>query len=242
MVSVVSPHLLAVDDTWDDGPLAGSWIADRLGPFGPTGGNAVPLGYEAYAIVPIPPEDPPWANRGSVPTLQALVAVLGPLTGGQPVHFGMWDGWGWWYPTGSDPRAGMAVGVYWSEEGDPPSREELERARAEGRERFAANEVECPDAEPLALPYRDYYLWTGPLRSATAFHQYLPRARRGRGRAREADAHAHPPRPRRPGRRRRQGPPPLRRPQRHSDPARCRQRYFAWIDAETGNPAGRDDA
>jgi len=56
VVAVVSPHLVAVDAAWDDGPDAGRWIADRLGPFGPSVGHAVPLGYPAYAVVPIPPD------------------------------------------------------------------------------------------------------------------------------------------------------------------------------------------
>ena len=52
----------------------------------------------------------------------------------------MWEGWGWWCETGTDP----------SEEAVP-------------------ERVEHPDAEPLELPNRRYYLWTGPLRSAAAF-------------------------------------------------------------------------
>ena len=44
MITVVCPHLVAVDAAWDDGPDAGRWIADRLGPFGPSVGHAVPLG------------------------------------------------------------------------------------------------------------------------------------------------------------------------------------------------------
>jgi hypothetical protein len=57
MVSVVSRHLLAVGAAWDDGPQAGTWIADRLGPFGPGVGHAMPIGYPAYAIVPIQWDD-----------------------------------------------------------------------------------------------------------------------------------------------------------------------------------------
>jgi|tagenome__1003787_1003787.scaffolds.fasta_scaffold20749442_2 hypothetical protein len=168
MVTVVSPHLLAVDAAWDDGPDAGAWIGDRLGPFGLGVGSAVPLGYEAYAVVPIPPDDAQ-TDAGSVPTIEAMLAVLDGFAGDQPVHFGMWNGWSFWYDTGTDPRAGIAIGVYWSEDDEPPTREEIERARAEGRELVAPTRVECPDAEPLDLPYRRYYLWTGPLRSATAF-------------------------------------------------------------------------
>jgi hypothetical protein len=108
MVTVVSPRLLAVDAEWDDDAGAGAWIADRLGPFGPSVGHAVPLGYAASAGVPIPPEDEPWDNRGSVPVVEAIADVLDPFTGDQPVHFGMWDGWSWWYDTGTDPRTAAA--------------------------------------------------------------------------------------------------------------------------------------
>jgi hypothetical protein len=103
-----------------------------------------------------------------------LLAVLGPFAGEQPVHSGMWDGWSWWYDTGTDPRTadGMGVGVFWAEGDGRPPQEEIDRALAASREKVAAERVECPDAEPLHLPWRRYYLWTGPLRSATAFrHQ-----------------------------------------------------------------------
>jgi hypothetical protein len=51
VVTVVSPHLVAVDAAWDDGPVAGGWIAGRLAPFGASVGSVVPLGYPAYAVV-----------------------------------------------------------------------------------------------------------------------------------------------------------------------------------------------
>lgn len=57
MITVVCPHLVAVDAAWDDGPDPGRWIADRLGPFGPSVGHAVPLGYAAHAVVPIPADE-----------------------------------------------------------------------------------------------------------------------------------------------------------------------------------------
>jgi len=171
-MTVVSPHLLAVGAAWEDGPDAGGWIADRLGPFGPSVGHAVPLGYCAYAVVPIPWDADPEGDRGPLDAVAALLEILGPYTGGQPVHCGMWDGWGWWHDTGTDPRIDSGVRVMWPESGPRPSREEIDRALAEAREEAAASRVERPDVEPLALPHRRYYVWTGPPRSATAFrHQ-----------------------------------------------------------------------
>jgi hypothetical protein len=65
-----------------------------------------------------------------------------------------------------------AVGVSWPEGDERPAQDEIDRALADAREELAAERVECPDVEPLDLPHRRYYLWTGRLRSATAFrHQ-----------------------------------------------------------------------
>jgi hypothetical protein len=174
VVTVVSPHLVAADAAWEDGPAAGGWIADRLSPFGPSVGHAVPLGYPAYAVVPIQPDDDVRTESGSLSAIEALLDLLGPFTGDQPVHCGMWEGWGWWYDTGADPRtaAGMAVVASWPEGDERPAREEIDRALADARERLAAERVERPDVEPLDLPNRRYYLWTGPLRSATAFRHH----------------------------------------------------------------------
>ncbi|WP_028063229.1 hypothetical protein [Solirubrobacter soli] len=82
---------------WDDGPEAGAWIASRLGPFGAALGHAVPLGYEGYAIVPIPwdEDEDDDAESPSITVTDALLDVLAPVTGDQPVHCGLWDGWGW---------------------------------------------------------------------------------------------------------------------------------------------------
>jgi hypothetical protein len=174
VVTVVSPHLVAVDAAWDDGPDAGGWIADRLAPFGASVGHAVPLDYPAYAVVPIPPADDLQSESGCLSAIETLLDVLGRFTGDQSVHTGMWEGWSWWYDTGADPRTapGMGVGVAWPEGDDRPAQEEFDRALANAREQLAAERVERPDVEPLELPHRLYYLWTGPLRSATAFrHQ-----------------------------------------------------------------------
>ena len=151
MVAVVSPHLVAVDAAWDDGPDAGRWIADRLGPFGPSVGHAVPLGYPAYAVVPIPPDDDVQPGGGCLFAIEGLLDVLGPFTGDQPVHSGMWDGWGWWYETGADPRTapGVGVSVAWPDGDQRPAQQEIARALADAREHLATERVECPEVEPL---------------------------------------------------------------------------------------------
>jgi hypothetical protein len=68
----------------------------------------------------------------------------------------------------------MGVGVLWPAGDDRPAPEQLDRALADAREELAAERVERPDVEPLELPYRRYYLWTGPLGSATAFRHHDP--------------------------------------------------------------------
>jgi hypothetical protein len=172
MITVVSPHLRAVGASWSDGPATGAWIADRLGPFGPSVGHAVPLGYPAYAIVPIPVagednEEP----RPELDAIEALLVVLEPFTRVECVHAGMWEGFDSWYASGTDPvaQAAKRIGVFWPEGEEPPSREEIERGRAAASKLVAAELIETPDAEPLELPNRRYYLWSGPLRSALAF-------------------------------------------------------------------------
>lgn len=164
---------------WEDGPQAGGWIADLLGPFGPTVADAVPLGHPAHAVVPVPvalPDDPQ-EDSGYVPTIEALIRVLASFTRQQQVHCAMWEGWSWFYPSGSDPRTapGMVAKVLWLG-GYEPSQEERDRALAEAREAMAAERVEQPDVRPLELPYRTYYVWRGPLESITAFphHPHNP--------------------------------------------------------------------
>lgn len=168
-----SPHLTAAGAAWDDGPEAGLWIADRLGPFGTSVGHAVPRGYAAYAVAPLWPEEDLQADHRCLPVIEAVLDILTRFTGDQPVHCGMWEGWGWWYSRGEDPRTapGMGAGVYWAE-GDEPTQDEIDRALADARERLALDRVQRPDVAPLRLPERAYHLWTGPLRSVTAFcHQ-----------------------------------------------------------------------
>lgn len=103
-------------------------------------------------------------------SLDPVLAMVAGCTGDQPVHTGIWDGWGWFYPTGTTPRP-TGVGVCW--DGPRPSPEELQRARVEARADVARDMVEIPDVEPLDLPHRRYYVWTGPLQSVTAFRAWL---------------------------------------------------------------------
>src|SRR3954454_19157857 len=117
MVTVVSPQLVAVNAAWDDGPDAGCWIVDRLGPFGASIGHAVPLGYPAYAVVAIPRDDELQFDGGCRSGIEGLLDVLDRFTGDQSVHCGMWDGWAWWYDTGADSRTapGIDVLIAWPE-------------------------------------------------------------------------------------------------------------------------------
>ena len=74
-------------------------------------------------------------------------------------------------PTRARQRA-WGFGIAWRDSDNRPAQEEIDRALADAREQLATERVERPDVEPLDLPNRRYYLWTGPLRSARAFrHQ-----------------------------------------------------------------------
>jgi len=156
--------------SWDEGPAAGAWIGARLGEFGASVGHAVPTGYDAYAVVPLasPPEHPDQLDAHA--TLARVLDVLAPSTGEQSVHCGLWEGFGFLYDHGADPRyaPGMGAGVGWAPDEPRPDAAELERARAAAREAMVSRRVERPAAEPLHLPHRAYHLWTGPLRAALA--------------------------------------------------------------------------
>jgi hypothetical protein len=67
------------------------------------------------------------------------------------VQCGIWDGFGFMYATGDDPRTadGMGVGVFCSPDAPRPPQEEIDRELAAAREYIASRRVECPDAEPL---------------------------------------------------------------------------------------------
>jgi len=179
-------QLADVGAAWDPDPSAGEWIAPLLGPFGQRLDHAVPRGYERYAVVPVPEWDDPDANPLS--WLETLLDVLEPITGDQPVHVGYWDGWGWMYRHGEDAATapGMSALVArttgWrarlarllprpARRLIPPGRQ-LREACAAAQAELGAARVEHPAAAPLQLPHRDYYLWTGPLRSATVFERW----------------------------------------------------------------------
>lgn len=160
---MVDPRrLVTAGAAWDAGPDAGAWVGARLAPFGASVGHAVPLGYPAYAVV-TERED------GIDAALERVLDVLAPVTGDQPVHCGLWEGWGFLHDHGSDPRdaPGMGVLVAW-DGADPPDAARAAEARASAREVLAGLRVERPAAAPLHLPHRAYHLWTGPLRSALA--------------------------------------------------------------------------
>lgn len=169
-MTVRSPFLTAAGADWVDGTAVGDWIAKQLGPFGPSVVHAVPRGYADYAVAPITADDDgePFETLRS---LQPLLDRLDAFTGNQLVCTAIWEGWGWFYETGTTPRPNG--GVYWDQDGPRPSAEELERARAQARREVAEAMVEFPDVTPLELPARRYYTWTGPLQSATAFREWL---------------------------------------------------------------------
>ncbi len=158
---------------WDDDASAGEWIAGRLGEFGPRVDGTVPRGYAAYACVPHPSSD----DDGTLATqADALAAVLGPFTGDQPVHLGLWTGHGFFYDHGTDPRAssGVAPFVGWPEDEPRPTPEEIERALDEAWGHIAPTLVERPAAAMLELPHREHHLWTGTLGDVGAFRDHQP--------------------------------------------------------------------
>ncbi|WP_425956172.1 hypothetical protein [Xylanimonas sp. McL0601] len=167
------PRLSAAGARWDDDAAAGSWVESRLGPFGPSVGHAVPHGYDAYAVVPVPrPTDdvpdtgPRFAGTTSLSVLMDVLRVLATRTGGQEVHCALWDGWGFLYDAGDDPRTapGMA-GLRVAETGT------VEHGTVEhgaASDAMGLLRVQRPATPPLKLPHRRYHLWTGPWRSAGA--------------------------------------------------------------------------
>lgn len=168
VVGMTSGVLQEAGAVWDDGPAAGGWIAARLGEFGPSVGHAVPHGYEAYAVVPLGRD--PEAPRDAWRVLGRVLDVLASSTPDQPVHCGLWEGWGYLYDHGADPRyaPGMGAFVAWDPAGPVPDEVEASRARAEATAAMAATRVERPAAAPLDLPHRAYHLWTGPVGAALA--------------------------------------------------------------------------
>lgn len=151
--------LTAAGASWDLGPAAGAWIGPLLDEFGATLGHAVPAGYEAYAVVPIPWGDE-LPERQDYPVLEVLIAQLAPVTGTQVVHTALWEGWGWLHDRDQDPRTapGSAAFVISHDEA----------ALRHAQEAMARNRVARPHAAPLMLPARNYFLWSGPISSVAA--------------------------------------------------------------------------
>jgi hypothetical protein len=186
----MSDALTAAGAAWDDDPSAGEWILPLWGEFGPAVDAIVPPVYAAYAVVPFPVDGDDGGDRdvdldGAHDHLDAVLDVLAPRTGDQPVHVGLWEGWGYLYDHGADPATAPGMAIYVSHD-DPrwwrwgrqarADRAELRRARAAAGAELAGLRVERPAASPLDCPHRARYLWTGPLRAATALrrHHDLP--------------------------------------------------------------------
>lgn len=153
-------HLTAAGASWDVGPAAGEWIVPLLDEFGATVGQAVPAGYEEYGLIPIPWGDE-IAERQDYVVLEALIDVLSAFTGDQTVHTALWEGWGWLCNRDEDPRTALGSSAF---VGGPHDEAMLRQAQ----EAMARRRVARPDAPPLMLPERNYFLWSGPLSSAVA--------------------------------------------------------------------------
>lgn len=176
----MSDDLARAGATWDADPSAGAWIAPLLGEFGPEVSAGVPSGYAAYAVIPVEAEGP-YSPSDAMDWLDALLDVLEPATGAQSVHCGLWEGWGWLYDHGVDPRRAPGMAAFaladervprWNLRRRAKIRAELAGAQARAEARLAAERVERPAARPLEHPHRSYYLWTGPLRAVTALRRW----------------------------------------------------------------------
>lgn len=153
-------YLSAAGAAWDPGPAAGEWIGPLLDEFGPSLGHAVPAGYEEYVVVPIPGGDEV-VERQDYRVLEALIEQLAPVTGEQIVHTALWEGWGWLYNRGENPYTapGYAVLTFGVDH---------DVALRQAQEAMSRRRVARPDASPLNLPARNYFLWTGSLSSVAA--------------------------------------------------------------------------
>ncbi|MCK9795324.1 hypothetical protein M1843_16360 [Isoptericola sp. 4D.3] len=109
---------------WDADPGAGEWILPLLGEFGPTVDAIVPPVYDAYAVVPFPLDEGEPGERdvdldGVSARLEELLTALAPATGDQPVHVGLWEGWGYLYDQGDDPATAPGLAALYVS-GDRP--------------------------------------------------------------------------------------------------------------------------
>ncbi|GMA32706.1 hypothetical protein [Litorihabitans aurantiacus] len=153
-----------------------NWIAPHLGAFGTVGGN-VPLGYEAYVSVRNGQDNALDLMSEPFPDiagsrLDHLLALLAPATGEQDCFFAMWEGFGGMFRERDGSTAGFGMMIGWHEDEAPPSREEMERKTREANDAYVARLPLRPDRPHLRLPFRDYYVWQGPLASARLFASY----------------------------------------------------------------------
>lgn len=161
----MNKYLSAAGAEWDSGPEAGMWIGPLLDEFGESLGHAVPPIYGEYAVIPIP-QDKDEVELYDFSVLESLVELLAVFTGDQAVHTALWEGWGYLYDHDQDPRTAARMITYTSGSGDlPPVPDWIVETR-----------VARPNAAPLQLPHRNYYLWTGPLKSTLAIqiHGNIP--------------------------------------------------------------------
>lgn len=180
------------DFAWDPDGRAGEWIPGRLGDFGTVGGN-VPLGFECYVSIPNS-ADPQVASDGSIDPvdggarLDALLDVLlRPDTDG-PLHFALWTGYGFLDdPAGRSRSSSFLVGMPLRYTDDDGATGVPEAQAVPGVDPRAAAATAALFAEPtggfqprlsgferpgfvhLAVPHRDYHLWSGKRADAQAF-------------------------------------------------------------------------
>jgi hypothetical protein len=128
--------------TWSHDVGAAAWIAHRLS--GPSGsvGSLVPAGFGAYGRI-LHPEGAAGTLEAELADVLASVAAAFTTTA-RRCWFGVWDGYGWLYP--SRDVAGLGTLALVPAVGD--------------------------DVPRLQLPRRDFLLYTAPISAVTALAGY----------------------------------------------------------------------